>query len=279
MRAPDGSIVVNSEYLTGIYKSGIRNIPFLRGLILLWDALGLGTRFLVMSANTQTGEDEKIEGASLYLTLGFSLTIGVLLFFVAPAALGQWLEHLTGVNSWVSNLFEGIVRLVIVIGYMWAVGRTSDIARVFAYHGAEHKTINAFEAGEELTPEKVSRYSLEHPRCGTGFLLTVVLLSILVFAALGPLSVAWRLISRVLFIPVLAGIAYEYIKWTSRHLDSKFVRALIKPNLALQKLTTREPSLDMLEVAIAAFNHMMELEQEKEGEEIKTAHNEMASIQ
>jgi uncharacterized protein YqhQ len=131
-----------------------------------------------------------------------------------------------------------------------------DVRRVFAYHGAEHKTINAFEAGAELTPENASRFSLEHPRCGTAFLLTLVIFSILLFSMLGPLPIFWRLASRVLLIPILAGVSYEYIRWTAGHMKWPFVRWLVKPNLALQRLTTREPDLDMLEVSIAAFNAM-----------------------
>jgi uncharacterized protein YqhQ len=143
-----------------------------------------------------------------------------------------------------------------LIGYIWAVGRIPDVRRVFAYHGAEHKTINAFEGGAELTPEVVATYPLEHPRCGTSFILTLVLLSVLVFSLLGPMPMFWRLASRILLLPVLAGVAYEYIRWTASHLESRWVRWLIRPNLALQGLTTREPSLDMLEVSIAAFNTM-----------------------
>jgi uncharacterized protein YqhQ len=143
-----------------------------------------------------------------------------------------------------------------LVGYIWAVGQMADIRRVFSYHGAEHKTINAYEAGAELTPDNVAKFSVEHPRCGTAFLLTLVLLSILFFSLLGPLPFWWRMVSRIIFLPVLACIAYEYIRWTANHLDSKFVRLLIKPNLALQHLTTREPSRDMLEVSIAAFNAM-----------------------
>jgi uncharacterized protein YqhQ len=141
------------------------------------------------------------------------------------------------------------------------VGRIPDIRRVFGYHGAEHKTINAFEAGVELTPENVEKFSTEHPRCGTAFLLSLILLSILLFSLLGPLPFWWRMASRILFLPILACLAYEYIRWTANHLDSKLVRTLIKPNLALQHLTTREPGKDMLEVAIAAFNAMRTDEQ------------------
>lgn len=256
MRAPNHEITIHKEPLGALYKSKIIKIPFLRGLVMLWDALSLGIRALTISANTQTGEDEKIEGPALYLTLIVSLAIGVGLFFLAPAALGQFSERLLGINSWWGNLIEGAVRLILLIGYIWAVGNLADIRRVFAYHGAEHKTINAYEAGVELTTDNVEKFSTEHPRCGTAFLLTLVLLSILLFSLIGPLPFAWRMISRILFLPVLACIAYEYIRWTANHLDSKLVQVLIKPNLALQHLTTREPGSEMLEVAIAAFNAM-----------------------
>ena len=256
MRAPNNEIVIHTEELGRIYKSKWLKIPFLRGMVVLWDALGLGMRALTISANTQTDDDQKLEGPALYLTLAISLGFGIGLFFLLPALAGQLIERTLGVNAWWGNLSEGIVRLLLLIGYIWGIGFIPDIRRVFAYHGAEHKTINAFEAGSELTPEQVTRFSLQHPRCGTAFLLTLVLLSVLIFSLLGPLPLALRLLSRVLLIPVLAGIAYEYTRWTASHIDSPAVRALIKPNLALQNLTTREPSLEMLEVSIAAFNAM-----------------------
>jgi uncharacterized protein YqhQ len=262
MRAPDGEIVVHKEGLASVYRSKITKIPFLRGVILLWDALGLGIRALTLSANTQTGEDEKLEGPTLYLTLAISLSIGIGLFFLLPAGIGGLAERYLDWNSWLANLSEGVIRLILLISYIWAIGFMPDVKRLFGYHGAEHKTINAFEAGAELTPESVSKFSLEHPRCGTAFLLTLVLISILVFTALGPLSMFWRLASRVLLIPVLAGISVEYIRWTANHLDSPIVRLLIKPNLALQALTTREPDMSMLEVAIASFKTMRKAEQE-----------------
>ena len=264
MRDPSGKIITHTEELGGIYKSKVAKIPFLRGLILLWDALGLGMRALTISANTQTGEDEKIEGPMLYMTLGFSLLIGLTLFFLVPAGIGHLSELFLKMSSWLGNLVEGLVRLLFLIVYIWAVGFMPDIRRVFGYHGAEHKTINAFEAGAELTPENVSIYSIQHARCGTAFLLTVALLSVVVFTLLGPLpSLWWRLVSRILLIPVIAGISYEYIRWTAAHLDSAIVRAMIKPNLELQKLTTREPDLTMLEVAITAFQTMREAEDKK----------------
>ena len=256
MRAPDQQIVIHTEKLGGIYRSRIVKVPFLRGLVMLWDALGLGMRALTISANTQTGEDEQLDGPVLYLTLGISLALGIGLFFLLPAAAGQMAERYLGLNAWWGNLAEGLVRLGLLVGYIWVVGRVPDIRRVFAYHGAEHKTINAYEAGVELTPENVSGFSLEHPRCGTAFLLTLVLISVLVFSLLGPLPLFWRLASRILLLPLLAGLAYEYIRWTANHVDSPLVQALIKPGLAMQGLTTREPDLPMLEVAIAAFNAM-----------------------
>ncbi|GAB4581935.1 MAG: DUF1385 domain-containing protein [Anaerolineales bacterium] len=262
MRAPNKNIVLHTEKLSGIYKSKITKIPFLRGLVMLWDALGLGTRALTISANVQTGEDEKLEGPALYLTLGLSLAFGIGLFFLVPAGAGWLFErYIPGLSttpalSWLGNLLEGVVRLALLIGYIVAIGQLEDIKRVFGYHGAEHKTINAFEAGDELTPENVARHSLEHPRCGTAFLLTLVLLSVLLFTLLGPMSLFWRIATRILLIPVLASLAYEYIRWTATHLDSPLVRWMIKPNLALQHLTTREPSREMLEVAIASFNAM-----------------------
>lgn len=263
MRAPDGKIAVHTEKLANVYRSSITKVPFLRGGILLWDALGLGMRALTLSANTQTGEDEKLEGPALYLTLGLSLAFGIGLFFLLPAGIGGWVEHLLAQNTtalWAGNLLEGLLRLLLLIGYIWGIGFMPDVKRVFMYHGAEHKTINAYEAGAELTPENVTNYPIEHPRCGTAFLLTLVLLSILVFTALGPMSILWRLATRILFIPILAGIAVEYIRWTANHLDNPIVQMLIKPNLALQHLTTRPPDLDMLAVAIKSFKSMQEAE-------------------
>jgi uncharacterized protein YqhQ len=262
MRAPDGTIAIHTEKLAKVYRSGITKIPFLRGSILLWDALGLGMNALTISANTQTGEDEKLEGPALYLTLGVSLTLGIGLFFLLPAGIGGMAEHYLGWSPWLNNLVEGILRLLFLIGYVWGIGFMPDVKRLFMYHGAEHKTINAFEAGAELTPETVANYPIEHARCGTAFLLTLVLLSIVIFSALGPMSIFWRLFTRILFIPILAGISLEYIRWTANHLDSPFVQLLIKPNLALQHLTTRVPDLSMLEVAIASFQSMRRAEQE-----------------
>ena len=262
MRAPDGTLKIHTEKLAKVYSSGITKIPFLRGSILLWDALGLGMNALTISANTQTGEDEKLEGPALYLTLGLSLAMGIGLFFLLPAGLGGLAEHYLGWSPWLNNLAEGLLRLLFFVLYIWGISFMPDVKRLFMYHGAEHKTINAFEAGAELTPEVVANYPIEHTRCGTAFLLTLILLSILIFTILGPMPILWRLLTRILFIPILAGISIEYIRWTANHLKNPVVQLLIKPNLALQHLTTRTPDASMLEVAIAAFQSMRKAEQE-----------------
>ncbi len=260
-RLPDGTISVKQLPIGNIYQSWLAKVPFLRGLILLWDALGLGMRALTEAANLQGGEQEKIEGATLWVTMGTALLIVVGIFFLAPAGVGWLSEHFLNWNAWWSNLLEGVIRLLFLIAYIWGIGFMPDIRRVFAYHGAEHKTVNAFEAGAELTPQVVAGYPTSHTRCGTAFLLTLMVLSLLIFTLLGPLPLEWRLISRVLMIPVIAGIAYEYIRWTARHIQSPFVRVLVKPNLALQALTTRQPDEKMLEVAIAAFQAMRKAEE------------------
>jgi uncharacterized protein YqhQ len=241
LRSPTGEIVVQSEKLSGIYLSRIKNIPFLRGLVILWDALGLGYPLPDRICQYSNRRRRKDRRPCFYLTLGFSLSFAVLLFFMAPAGIGYLGERFLGMTSWWSNFAEGIIRLLIVVLYIWGIGRMAEIRRVFQYHGAEHKTINAFEAGVELTPENVMKFPLEHPRCGTAFLLTLIIFSILLFSALGPFPVALRLASRVVLLPVLAMVAYEYIRFTARRLDSPMVRLLTRPNLALQRLTTIEP--------------------------------------
>lgn len=264
MRSPQHEIVLHTEPLSEIYKSKIIKVPFLRGIIALWDALILGMRALTISANLQGDDDEQLEGPALYLTLAFSLALSIGIFFLVPATAGHYFQDWLNVhNKWMANLVEGLLRLAILIGYIWGVGRMDDIKRVFAYHGAEHKTINAVEAGVELTPEEVSKQSVEHPRCGTAFILTVVVFSILLFSLVGPFESIWiKLGVRILLIPVLAAIAYEYTRWTARNISNPFVRLLIKPNLALQHLTTNEPDLGMLEVAITSFKAMQEKDAE-----------------
>ncbi len=219
-------------------------------------------RALTDSANVQSGENEKIEGPALTIMMVVTFVVAIGIFFLIPAGVGWLTEHFLHWNAWWSNFLEGLLRLLMLIGYIWGIGLMPDIARVFAYHGAEHKTINAYEAGAELTPASVAKFPLAHTRCGTAFLLTLMVLSLFLFTILGPLSLEWRLVSRVLLIPVLVGVAYEYLRWTSNHIKSPFVKAIVAPNLALQSLTTREPDEKMLEVAIAAFQEMRRGEQE-----------------
>jgi len=267
MRDPSGQIQIVTEKLQGLYTSRIAKIPFLRGLIIMWDALGLGTKYITISANYQTGEDEKIEGPVLFGTLIFSFALAIGLFFLAPAGLAAFLEKWINLSPFITNLIEGLIRLIMVVLYIWSVGKMSDIKRVFTYHGAEHKTINAFEAGEELTPENVKKYSLFHPRCGTGFILILVIFSVILFALLGPIpNIILRLLSRVILLPLLVMLAYEYMRFTANHLDSLFGRILAYPGMALQRLTTVEPPLDVIEVAIAAFNAMYKLENSNDHE-------------
>lgn len=261
MRAPNGEIEVHTEKLSKIYQSKVMQIPLLRGVLGLWDALVLGFRALTISANLQTEEEEEELGkAELTLTLLLSLAIGIGIFFLLPAGIGQLVERFFDRSAWLGNLVEGVVRLGFLILYMWLIGKMEDIERVFAYHGAEHKVINAFEAGAGLTPEQVKPYSVEHPRCGTAFLLIVVVVSVVLFTLLGSMPLLWRLISRILLLPVIAGISYEYLRWTANHIHQPMVRLLVRPNLALQGLTTREPSLEIIEVSIAAFQAMRQAE-------------------
>ena len=260
VRDPKGEIQIHTEALGTAYRGRLARLPFARGLLMLWDALGLGFRSLTYAAGVAAGEEVKFEGPVAWATIAGSLAFGLGLFFLAPAAAAQFSENFLGLSAWLGNLLEGLIRLGLIVGYIWLIGQIPDIRRVFGYHGAEHKTINAYEAGAALTPEAVAEFPLEHPRCGTAFLLTVVLISIIVFSLLGPLPLAWRLASRLLLIPAIAMLAYEYIRFTARRLAHPLVRMLVVPNLALQRLTTREPDTQMLEVAIAAFQAMRDKE-------------------
>ena len=263
VRDPEGKIVVKEEPInSSLYNGFWSRVPFVRGLGLLWDSLGLGMRALTFSADVAVGDEADFSGPMAWGTIALSLAISLALFFLTPAAAADGLHRLIGFDSpLVGNLIEGVIRLILVIGYIWAIGRMSDVKRLFSYHGAEHQTINAYEDGAELVPEVVSTYPLEHPRCGTGFLLVVVVVSVLVFSLLGRPSLLLRLASRIVLIPVIAGIAYEYIKLLARHIDNPIARILVAPQLWLQHLTTRQPSQDMLEVSIMALGCVLDREQ------------------
>jgi uncharacterized protein YqhQ len=227
----------------------------------LWESLVIGIRALTFSANAQAeDESERLEGASLTLTLLGSIAIALVAFLLVPAGAAILLQRLLDITDLAANVIEGAIRLGLLIGYVWSIGRMPEIERVYGYHGAEHMTIHAYEAGMPLSPESVRNFNREHPRCGTAFLLTVALLSIILFSLIGPLPVLTRLASRVVLIPVLASLAYEYIRFTARFADRGWVRPLVWPNLALQRLTTRSPSEGMIEVAIASFESMRQRE-------------------
>jgi len=261
-RAPDGSIHIEEEKLSGIYKTKLAKLAFFRGLVVLWDSMSLGMKYLTLSANIQSEEEEQIEGASLYLTLLISISFSIGLFFVLPTLIIDVLSRLFLLSPTLINLSEGVTRLLILIIYLWIIGKSSDISRVFAYHGAEHKTINAYENNVEINTDNVKQFPLAHARCGTSFLLTLVVISILIFSLLGPMPLWKRIISRILMVPIISMISYELIKWMGDHSANILVKSISYPNLWLQKLTTREPSEDMLEIAITAFNKLLKLENE-----------------
>ena len=258
VRHPSGEIVLHSEPLSGgMYDAMWRKIPLVRGLLVLWDTLILGTRTLMYSANVALSEEEvEFTAPAMLATVIFSLTVGVVVFFVIPLLVVGLLDRFIA-SDLLINLLEGLIRLSFLLLYVFLIGLVPDVRRVFAYHGAEHKTINAYENGASLDPIGVSAHSTAHPRCGTSFLLIVVLLSVLIFAFLGRPPMVWRIISRVLFIPVIAGISYEFIRFAAAHSDNPLVKALIRPSMALQTLTTREPDDRMLEVAIAALKPVL----------------------
>ena len=273
VRNPAGDIVVHTEPLDQrVYGGRLARTPFLRGLVLLWDALGLGIKSLMFSAEVALQEEDSakdgqeaakvFEGPAQWLLVTFSLAVSITLFFVIPVFVAHQIERLADLARWPAlvNLIEGIIRLALLIGYIWSIGRMADVKRLYGYHGAEHKTINAYEAGAELTPTSVARFPLEHPRCGTAFLLTVVVISILLYSFLPPMGLGLRILSRLILLPVVAGIAYEFLRFTAAHQDKSFIRLITRPNLALQRLTTREPDLSMLAVAIAAFENVLAYE-------------------
>jgi uncharacterized protein YqhQ len=303
VRRESGEITLHSEPIPrGVYASAWSRIPFLRAVTMLSDTLVLGTRMLMFSANLQIADElkkeerEKRRGASgregdsgggrreveepgekiasdperplppaaIYGTLAVSLALGVGLFFVLPLLVVSPFDR--GISPFVSSLIEGLIRLALFLGYLILISRIGSVRRIFEYHGAEHKTIAAHEAGSELTPDKIQPFSKEHPRCGTGFLLTVVVVSILVFALLGPLPFLLRLASRVLLIPVVAALSYELIRYSSQHRSNPLLDWLVtRPSLALQSLTTREPEPAMIDVAVAAFKCVQEQENQQMG--------------
>lgn len=267
VRKPDGEIETAVEKIEPwARRHAVLRWPIIRGIIALAESLKIGFRALGMSANAQLDEDEEkqeLGGMAWGMTIFISLAFAILLFFVIPVGLTSlikdWLD-----SSFLFWLVEGIVRTGIFIGYIVAISRMEDLRRVFEYHGAEHKTISCYEAEDELTPARASLYSRLHPRCGTSFLLIVMVVAIFVFAPLGLPAWYWLVASRIIGVPFIAGIAYELIKWAGRSRDKSWVRAIMWPGLMLQNLTTREPDEEQLEVAIAALNAVLEVENPEE---------------
>ncbi len=264
VRRPNGKLVINTKPLSAIYTGRMRRTPFIRGIIVLIESLILGISSLVYSANIALEEEkEKISGGSTWLLMFFSLALAVGLFFLAPLFLTKLLDpYIT--SSLLFHLVEGFIRLAIFLVYLKLTSLLPDIKRTFAYHGAEHKTIHAYEDGAELETQAIRRYSTAHARCGTAFLLTVLVIAILVFALIGRHTLWLMVLSRVLLLPVIAALGYEATQFGARHMNNGFIRALMVPGLWLQSLTTREPDDSQIEVAMVALKEVLATDQGEE---------------
>jgi len=267
VRKPNGEI---AEHTTSISSPMARHrvfrLPVIRGVVALGESLAIGFRALAISANyaaqdADADDKEEVETeisrGAIFFAFAIAIGFAIALFKVTPALITNWLPIET---DGLFVIVEGLIRVTIFILYILVISLLPDLRRVFQYHGAEHKAINALEAGEELTPENVQRFSLIHPRCGTAFLLWVMVIAIFVFAFIGQPSWPWLIASRILLLPVIAGLAYEVIRFAGKHTDNKFLMTLLAPGLWLQRLTTREPSLDQLEVSIRALREVLRLE-------------------
>lgn len=264
VRLPSGAIDVSNIQLNAWAQKTIFKLPLIRGFVALVDSLIVGTRALTFSANRSLGEEEDGEELGFWemaLTIGFAFGLGLLLFVGVPTGLSHLLRgKVTGVLG--QNLLEGVIRLAVFFLYIVLISRLKDIQRVFQYHGAEHKAIFNYEAGQELTVENSRLHPRLHPRCGTSFLLIVVIVSIFVFGFMELHPLWWRMLSRMLLMPLVAGIAYEILKFSARNMESPWLHWLIAPGLFLQKLTTREPDDAQIEVALAALKGVLASGQE-----------------
>ena len=269
VRHPKGHIVTRAEALPHRLTGGrISKIPFVRGMVLLWDALTLGTRALAFSAQVAAADEDDAaapedlpEGSAVRGTLLGTLSFIIGLFFVMPMLIVSIFYAQIG-NAALASLAEGVLRLLLLAGYLWLIGISPNVGRVFAYHGAEHKAVHAQEQGVDLEPNPVQTCTTAHPRCGTALLLVVIALSIVLFAVLGHLPLWLRILSRILLVPVLIGLAYEWLRFSAKHFRQVFVRALVWPGLLLQSLTTREPDDGQVAVAIAALRAVMAADDE-----------------
>ena len=262
VRKPNGEIVYKKTKISKS-RNKLSTIPFLRGAITLFDSLVLGVKELTFSANQAEVEEEQLSQKEAVMTTIVSLALGIGLFIVLPSIISSFLFK---DNKIYSNLLEAGLRLAFFVLYIFLISFSKDIQRVFQYHGAEHKSIYAYEQHLELTAENAKKFTTLHPRCGTSFLLIVMFIAIIVFTGLDfilppPSSFATKLLTkvvlRVLFMPLIAGISYELQRYTSNHLDNIFVRMIAAPGMALQKITTKEPDLDQLEVAIVAIKAVL----------------------
>jgi uncharacterized protein YqhQ len=263
VRQPNGELSIVRQPLASIYKGRLRTMPLIRGIIVLIETLVLGTQSLLHSAQVASAEEggAKIPTALLWGTVAVSLALGVALFFMVPLFATRYLIDPYIDSALLSNVLEGLIRIGIFIAYLKLISLIPDIKRVFAYHGAEHKVVNAYEAGVPLDVESVKNYSTAHARCGTAFLFIVLIVAIFVFA-LVPQPTLWiRVLSRIALIPVIAVISYEIMKFGAGHIDNPIVRILLAPGLLLQAITTREPDDSQIEAAISALNEVIKIDQ------------------
>ena len=262
VRRPDASLHVESHRINSIAERWpILRKPGLRGIIALGQALRIGVKALTISANKSVEEEEQLTPRQMAMSMVVAFTIFIVVFIVGPAVLFRFAERQVP-SGILLNAGEGVFRVLLFLGYLWVIGRLKEIRRVFEYHGAEHKTIAAYEHGEELDPVRVDQFSTLHVRCGTNFLLIVMVLTIFVFAFFGTPSLPWRIASRIVAIPIIAGLAFEALRLGARYSSSPVMRALMAPGLWLQKITTQPPSLTQIEVAIASFEEVLRRERE-----------------
>jgi len=266
VRRPRGDIATNETRLAPLYSGRARRMPIVRGVIVLIESLVLGISSLMYSANVsleeEGKEDEKVSSGLLWAIVLIGVALAAGLFIIVPLVLTRLL-HIG--SPLLFNLVDGLIRVAILIAYLAAIGLAPDLRRVFAYHGAEHKAVNAYEAGAQLdSPESIRPYSTAHLRCGTSFLFAVVLISVLVFALVGIHATWLMVLARILLIPVIAGLGYEVIYFGGRHADNGLVRVLMTPGLWLQSLTTRQPDDSQLEVALTALRKVMEADEASE---------------
>jgi uncharacterized protein YqhQ len=265
VRRPDGDIHVESHDIDSVVKRRpFLGKPFLRGIIALGQALAIGFRALSVSAREAAPEEERLTSRQMGLSMAIAGVLFVGLFIVLPAATFGWVGRRVD-STLLVNVLEGLFRVGLFLGYLLLIGRAKDIQRVFAYHGAEHKTIAAYEHDEPLVPERVDRYSTLHVRCGTNFLLLVMVTTIFVFALFGSPGIWWRILSRIIAIPIIAGVAFELLRLGARFPNSRFMRAVMTPGLWLQKITTKPPDHGQIEIAIASFNEVLRREAEPSG--------------